>query len=151
MKEAKLPERNCVEVFLYGSDQEDYHCGFSARYFLAPPPAESPSAYFAVNVPENPLDTPNMMYEDIVVTSSTGVTLAFKEENKTNCAKMAAAATREDAVVRFKMRVLVNQAVLQRGDLLTRPERTYEGCAVREPKAPARITPGDVVKRQRCR
>ena len=78
-------------------------------------------------------------------------TLAFKAENKTNCAKMAAAAEGEDTVVRFKIRILVNQAVLQRGDLLTRPERTYEGCAVRELKAPARITPGDVVKRQRAR
>ena len=92
-----------------------------------------------------------MMYEDIVVTSSTGVTLALKEENKTNCAKMDAAAERGDTVVRFKMRFLVNQTFLQRGDLLTRPERTYEGCAVREPKAPARITPGDVVKRQTTR
>ena len=138
MKEAKLPERNWVEAFLYGSDQHDFHYGFPARYFLAPPPAESPSAYFAVNVPENPLGEPNMMYEDIMVTSSTGVTLALQEENKSNCAKMVVAAERGDSVVRFKIRILVNKALPDRGDLLTRPKRSYEGCAAKAIQPPHR-------------
>ena len=81
LKEGALPERTWVEAVPYDTDLETFHAGFNGRFFLAPPPADSPSAYFAANVPGNPMDEANMMYEDILVTSTTGVTLALKVEN----------------------------------------------------------------------
>ena len=92
-----------------------------------------------------------MMYEDIMVTSTTGVTLAFKEENKTNCAKMVATAEADDTVLRFKIKVLVNNKILNRGDLLTRPKRSSAGCATRAEKERAPILPSNVRKRQKKR
>ena len=115
---------------------------------MVPPPPDSPSAYFAIKVPGNPLDEPNMMFEDIVVTSTTGVTLRFNIHNKNNCHKMAAAAEADDIVMRFKIRVLVNQEALNRGDLLTRPVKDEIECAEKKPKTRARIKPGQLLQKE---
>ena len=149
LKEGTLPERLWVEAVTYGTDMANFHEGFACRLFLCPPPLDAPSAYFAVKVPENPLDEPNMMYEDILVTSTTGVTLAFKLENKNACYKMAAVAEAQDVVVRFKIRVLVNREELRRGDLLTRPDEDKRGCAEKKTKTAERITPGQLLKKQK--
>ena len=143
-----LPDKNWVEAVPYKEDMEDFHPGFRCRFFLVPPPPESPSAYFAIKEPENPLDAPNMMFEDIVVTSTTGVTLRFNIHNKNNCHKMAAAAEAEDIVMRFKIRVLVNQEALNRGDILTRPEKDKMDCAEKQPKTRARITPSALLQKE---
>ena len=149
MDAGKLPDPSWVEAFSYGEDQHRFHSGFSARYFLLPPPPDSPSAYFAVDIPADPLEEPNMMYEDITVTSNTGVTLGFKEENKRNCARMVATAEADDNVVRFKIPTLINTTKLKRGDLLTRPKRSTVGCATRPEREVAPILPSNVTKRHR--
>ena len=59
---------------------------------------------------------------------------------------MVAVAEVADVVMRFKIRILVNHEALERGDVLTRPERDERGCAVKRAKPTARITPGDILK-----
>ena len=129
-------------------DLDKFHPGFRCRFFLVPPPAESPSAFFLIKPPEDKTDDPNMMYEDIIVTSTTGVTLAFQPQNKSNCQKMAAAAEALDVVMRFKIRVLVNDEPLKRGDILTCPERDKMQCAEKPAKPLARITPSQILKEE---
>ena len=85
-----------------------------------------------------------MQYEELLVTSSTGVNLAFDNSTKFKCAQMAAAAEDTDTVLGFRIRVLVNCDILKRGDLLTRPGHV---AAKKAAKASGPITPGQVVKK----
>ena len=149
MAAGKLPDPSWVEAESYGDDQRQFHEGFSSRFFLPPPPPDSPSAFFAVGVPADPLEEPNMMFEAITVTSTTGVTLGFKEETKRNCASMVATAEADDNVMRFKIPILINTTLLKRGDLLTRPKRSTVGCATRPEREVAPILPSNVTKRHR--
>jgi len=145
----KLPDPSWVEAETHGDDQHQFHEGFSSRFFLPPPPPDSPSAFFAVGVPENPLDDPNMVFDVITVTSTTGVTLGFKEETKRSGASMVATAEADDNVMRFKIPILINTTLLKRGDLLTRPKRSTVGCATRPEREVAPILPSNVTKRHR--
>ena len=116
---------------------------------MPPPPPDSPSAFFAVGVTENPLDDPNMVFDVITVTSTTGVALGFKEETKRSGASMVATAEADDNVMRFKIPILINTTLLKRGDLLTRPKRSTVGCATRPERDVAPILPSNVTKRHR--
>ena len=149
MDAGKLPDPSWVEAESYGEDQHQFRSGFSGRYFLLPPPPDSPSAFFAVGVPADPLEEPNMMFEAITVTSTTGVTLGFKEETTRNCAQMVATAEADDNVVRFKIPVLVNNKILKRGDLLTRPPRSTVGCATKAEREVVPILLSNVTKRHK--
>ena len=149
MNAGKLPDPSWVEAETHGDDHHQFHEGFSSRFFLPPPPPDSPSAFFAVGVTENPLDDPNMVFDVITVTSTTGVTLGFKEETKRSGASMAATAEADDNVMRFKIPILINTTLLKRGDLLTRPKRSTVGCATRPEREVAPILPSNVTKRHR--
>ena len=105
---------------------------------------DSQSAFFAVRFNDDATIPPNMVYEEIMVTATTGVTLAFGTDTKLLCAKMAEAAEETDAVMGFRIRVLVNNVDLKRGDLLTRPARAEPR---RERAAPDAIRPGNLLKK----
>ena len=86
-----------------------YHDGVVCRFFLvAPPPADTPSAFFAVRAPYDAADEPNMQYVDLLVQSTTGVVLAFGDDDKLKWVALASAAEASDTVMRFKIKVLVN-------------------------------------------
>ena len=136
--EEARPDKDPMKVL-----KEDMTC----RYFLVPPVADTPSAFFAVGLPDDASEEPNMEFQDVVLTSSTGVTLAFAPDCLMKCRNMQAVAEEKDVALGFKLRVLVNCEPLRNGQLLTKPRRKAQKGDKRGP-VPA-ITPSVVTKAAR--
>ena len=101
-----------------------YHEGIECRFFLVPPKmADTPSAYYAVQPPKNPKDTTNMQFVDLVVQSTAGLTITegLTQEMAESLAPLAAVVEKDDTVMGFTIKVLVNCVDLRKGDLLTKP------------------------------
>ena len=119
--------------------------GMTCRYFLPPPPGDTPSAFFAVGLPDDQAEEPNMEFHDILLTSTTGVSIAFAPDTKMKCSSLQAQAEEQDQALGFKIRVLVNCDVLRKGDLLT---RAGQKAPKRERGPVSAITPSAVTKDQ---
>ena len=128
---------------------DPYHKGVSCRFFLVPPEmADTPSAYWAVHPVENPKDTPNMMFVDVVVQSTAGLTFAdgLPRQLAESLAPLAAVVERDDTLMGFTIKVLVNCVDLKKGDLLTRPSVEKAKKVKDERRA---VTTQEVLKRAR--
>ena len=96
--------------------------GLAVAYYVAPPPADNPSAFFSVRYPDHQLTEPNMEYQELVVQHTTGVALSFKADDAVEkCRQLASVAEQSEVVLGFKIRILVNNEDLFAGNILTKP------------------------------
>ena len=70
--EEAIPDAEYMEVI---------KAGLTCRYFLPPPPGDTPSAFFAVGLPDDDHEEPNMEFQDILLTSTTGLSIAFQPDS----------------------------------------------------------------------
>ena len=115
--------------------------------------AETPSAYFAVQPPEVLTDTPNMQYVDLVVQSTAGITLCTTPGDLGMAQKLAPLAEvveKDDTIMAFTIRVLVNCVDLKKGDLLTKP-RVEKPKSTHARKHVEPITSNQVLKKMKHR
>ena len=119
--------------------------GMTCQYFLPPPSGDTPSAFFAVGLPDDPHEEPNMEFQDILLTSTTGLTIAFKPDSLMKRRDLQACAEEVDQALGFRIRVLVNCEPLRKGDLLTKPGQR---APTRERGPASAITPSTVTRDQ---
>ena len=122
--DAEKDMSDSVEAVPLQKLMDPYHKDISCRFFLVPPKmADTPSAYFAVQPPEKPKDTPNMQFVELIVQSIAGLTVAAGATMAMAelLAPLAAVVERDDTVMGFTIKVLVNCVDLRKGDLLTKP------------------------------
>ena len=117
--------------------------------------AETPSAYFAVVPQDVTIDTPNMQYVDLVVQPIAAVTLVTEPkdmEMAEKLAPLAAVVEKDDTVMGFTIKVLVNCVALKKGDLRTKPQvGTSSQNRSEERRPPPKITTQQLLKRMRHR
>ena len=115
----------------------------------APKQSDTPSAYFAVKPPDAREEEPNMKFVDIVVQSTSGVTIVPEKGNVEMAellSPLASVVEKGDTIMGFEIKVLVIGVPLTKEVLLTKP---HVDKAKRPKEAAKAITTQQVLKKMK--